>query len=740
MPIYDPASYKEDRSVRDWITSARKDELSLPTFQRSYVWRNPRIVDYLKALFERRPTGVFLILPTTDPPQFDSRPVAGGRPRPTVSNELVLDGQQRLRSLWMSLAATGDTRFYVQVKSLANQDLEVDAVVAYPHARGVGKVYREQPRSAYDANLVPVEVLGSRVCHQNERAIWKWCHEALPEDLHRARVLEDVIRCQLRDTLLGRTLEYCLLPKTIPPPVAIDIFIESNKSSATVNRFDITVAFAEQEYAEDLRDRISRFRTDNNHVRHYFESDPERFIPGIGEWYLRVACLLAGLAPKESKYQDSLRTLDVPQDLGTLENDIGKALAVAAENGAPTLRTLPSRPPILVIAALQRELREIRKPAWQAEAENLLSIYLWRSWLTDRHEVQANDRLFEDFKKLKGCLQQIAKDGTYDESEVKALDLTAHRLPESDLLANELGWIGSRNRLARATAAAVSLTAREWFTGVHLRSTKVRELEDSGQLDFHHVFPRHVLKGKFENDQINNGLNGVWLPKRTNLALSRLDPRKYLPRIVDQVGSLTRGQLKNYVESHFLPYDIMIANGDVRTRYPDFLKARAQALLPKLQELAGVPERGHGKDPHPQARTGRQTVAPPELGRRQSWVSLTDYKPPRGTRGPNSIRFQDGEVRDLGGRWNRLLVRIAERLYEDGLLLPEHLPVSKTNRRHIVNQVPRHPTGNEFDYSWKIANHVFLELGVSASDARKVSETLLSHFGLDPSQVHLRIK
>lgn len=62
---------------------------------------------------------------------------------------------------------------------------------------------------------------------------------------------------------------------------------------------------------------------------------------------------------------------------------------------------------------------------------------------------------------------------------------------------------------------------------------KVRDLEESGPLNRHHIFPRKVLEASFANEQINHGLNCVLLGKSSNQSLSNKDPGENLQWIRD---------------------------------------------------------------------------------------------------------------------------------------------------------------------------------------------------------------
>ena len=121
------------------------------------------------------------------------------------------------------------------------------------------------------------------------------------------------------------------------------------------------------------------------------------------------------------------------------------------------------------------------------------------------------------------------------------------------------------------------------------------------------------------------------------------------------------------------------------------------------------------------------------------WVALTDYNPPTGTQPPSTIRFFDGEERRLG-KWNRILVRVAEKLHSDGTLNLEGMPIRRSDQRHIASNTPKHPNGRVFENGRKVAEGIFVEAGLSARDSRHLAKRLLQHCGLDPSQVRLKVE
>ncbi len=605
MPISRPARY-ERRKIRDWLIMAENGEIALPTFQRSYVWGNQRIADYLKALFENRPTGIFLILETNGSPQFESRTLKDLDGSGASVQELVLDGQQRLTSLRKALHGTPSSRFYIEVEDLIRLNMKIKRITWYSDKSGEGRSLLN-PRTAYEKNHMPLDILWDDP-DKEENAykpgkIWQWCHDACGGNgASTARCLEIAIEKSLYNLLfLERELYYCALPHETERNVAIEVFVETNKSSATIKRFDIVVALAQGGYGEDLRNRIADFRTQYPVTTHYFSKDEEEAIPEIGEWILKVACLKIsskkfpnGAPPRESNYEAALESLfqegekSGQERLDTLQGDLVAALETVARHGGATREVLASWPPVHVIAALQDDIRMIKDPRRESTTNALISVYLWRTILTDRYEAQANDRLFEDFKALRDCLIKLRKTGNFGNPPL-IFDNEAYPVHTCKELIKMLPWIGRKSRLGRGIAGIVmKQTPQDWVTGNPLDVNTVRDLEGRGELNRHHVFPKAFLKESVPKEKVDHGLNGVLLSGGSNRVLSSMDPKEYLQKLLKDTQSLDEKELRKRVESHLVPYDALIAEGTPESRYESFLEQRAKLIVKEIKNLTNL--------------------------------------------------------------------------------------------------------------------------------------------------------
>jgi uncharacterized protein with ParB-like and HNH nuclease domain len=94
--------------LQDLLKQADEGELPLPDFQRGWVWDDDRIRSLLASVSVSFPIGAVMQLQTGGQNvRFKPRPLAGTHKRLLeVSPEtLILDGQQRLTSLYQALIA-----------------------------------------------------------------------------------------------------------------------------------------------------------------------------------------------------------------------------------------------------------------------------------------------------------------------------------------------------------------------------------------------------------------------------------------------------------------------------------------------------------------------------------------------------------------------------------------------------------------------------------------------------------
>jgi uncharacterized protein with ParB-like and HNH nuclease domain len=93
------------RSLKELLNDIHSGKIQLPDFQRPWKWDDERILSLLATVTLGYPLGVVMTLTTGGSgTRFKPRPLEGAVvPHGTEPEELVMDGQQRLTSLYQAL-------------------------------------------------------------------------------------------------------------------------------------------------------------------------------------------------------------------------------------------------------------------------------------------------------------------------------------------------------------------------------------------------------------------------------------------------------------------------------------------------------------------------------------------------------------------------------------------------------------------------------------------------------------
>jgi len=76
--------------------------------------------------------------------------------------------------------------------------------------------------------------------------------------------------------------------------------------------------------------------------------------------------------------------------------------------------------------------------------------------------------------------------------------------------------------------------AKDWSTGLGLSLTHQGRAH---YIQYHHVFPKSLLKSLYETREINEIANMAFVAGRTNRSISNKEPAAYLPRVIEERGT-----------------------------------------------------------------------------------------------------------------------------------------------------------------------------------------------------------
>ncbi len=147
--------------LEELLRSCEKGKIQLPDFQRSWVWEEERIKSLIASISQAFPVGALMTLETKAgaATTFARRPVAGASAEAaaTTPDQLLLDGQQRMTSLYQTclrqeVVQTITERkkivrhwFYINIAKALDPDADrVDAIVAVPEDRIIRKNFNRE--------------------------------------------------------------------------------------------------------------------------------------------------------------------------------------------------------------------------------------------------------------------------------------------------------------------------------------------------------------------------------------------------------------------------------------------------------------------------------------------------------------------------------------------------------------------------------------------------------------------
>ncbi|HEV2643428.1 MAG TPA: hypothetical protein VGT98_12005, partial [Candidatus Elarobacter sp.] len=165
------------------------------------------------------------------------------------------------------------------------------------------------------------------------------------------------------------------------------------------------------------------------------------------------------------------------------------------------------------------------------------------------------------------------RDGGGVEELIDRVRLQVGRL---DVTPDELAGRSQRSALFKTMFLAFRASgAKDW------RSNIAIGLDHSGvqhRLQFHHIFPKAVLKGRYGSRETDDIANLAFIGGKTNRAISDTPPSAYLPPLVEKAGA-------GPFDAQCIPTEATLLGLD---SYHEFLAERRQRIASRLNAFLGV--------------------------------------------------------------------------------------------------------------------------------------------------------
>jgi hypothetical protein len=494
----------------------------LPEFQRGYVWNRDQVRGLMRSLDRGYPVGGLLTWET----QADGAAVRGGFAPAQGMRVLILDGQQRVTSLYGVSRGRPPAFFQGDAKAFTGLrfNVEDETFEFYAPAK-----MADNPLWI-DVTDLFVHGLGPHIASLNGNPDTKDRIVTYMERLNRLRsVLEKEFH---EEKITGED-------KTVD--VVVDIFNRVNSGGTKLSKGDLALAKKCAQWPEAraaMRSHLESWQKDG----YSFSLD----------WLLRnTSAVATGRA--EFAFLEDVEVDDFKQALDSSAKHISRFLdVVAGRLGLDHDRVLMGRYAIPVVSRLLHLAGG--HFAGAAESDRVLFWYI-HSALWGRFAGSTETVLNQDY-------DTVARGG------VSGLITALERWRGGNLTIDGQDFEGF-GRGSRFYPLLYMLTrvhgARDFGSGLPLHSHLLGHL---ASLQVHHIFPKAVLYGAgYHRSQVNAVANFCFLTQDTNLAIGKQHPSDYF--------RVAEAKNPGVLASQWIPENTELWQVE---RYTDFLAARRELL------------------------------------------------------------------------------------------------------------------------------------------------------------------
>jgi len=527
-------------------------DTALPDFQRDFVWEPKATEELIESICRNFPAGSLLQIKNAEGFYFAPRAVEGAPELDGHNPEmLILDGQQRLTSLYQAFYGVGGHRYLINLQGLmAGEDLE-DCV--YYLRAPVAQKYRGTIAQQAADLVFPLERLFATAGGFDD-----WLDEVLearPEQGDDRRELTKRLRAVKREWI-DNILKYDFPVVTLSPNTSAEavctIFETLNRTGVKLSVFDLLAA---RFWPEDVRLRDLWDRARNAY-------------PLLSEHEIDPYYLLQGVSIYTASGAPSCKRGDVLKMTVTQVTDGWEAVVRGLNTWLTILRTqcgvvlpkLMPYNPMLVPAMATLAAVENVTGAQVGAMHQKMQRWFWCSVFGQSYENSPNSQAVADYTDL---VAWLTTPGATEPRSVAGFQFDPSSLRETT----------TRQRAVYRGVLALILQngARDLHCGKVIDAALMRAEE----VDDHHVFPAAWLDQqtpKVPGPLRDCVLNRTLLDKSTNIRIGKRAPSDYLGEVAQMLGA----DMDAVLSSHLLP--VGAASPLMADQFGAFIDAR-QALL-----------------------------------------------------------------------------------------------------------------------------------------------------------------
>ena len=554
------------------IDDIKKGKYAIPVFQRSYTWKRTQVEDLWESIFR----GFFVgtILTWNSDGHLATAPVHGA-PELDNASDIVLDGQQRITSLFYAVTApktplpnNHSMLFFAYLDVLLNPNAVSSDIVfseRTDRARQLGYLDKEKQ---FAMKIFPLTEFNNR-----DYTLWLNEFKAYLKDVEGFNDEEsDKYFRQILRVLDHVWFQYKIpvvqLPKSTSLDSVAEIFEKINNRGTRLGVFDLLNARFTR-HKTSLRTMWDKAKSDKDNIEKlskYTDYAGKYLLQGVG-LYKKGYIKRKELLTLDDAYIElrKFQKQEFVDDWAKICEYTSKAIDMLQSQresgfGAVKLSIIPYTTTIPILSALMYKI-EGRGDAPKCMGK--IQKWYWSVVTSDSYSGSTDSKIERDYREIMQWFK--------DDNDIPYIVLEQRRRLDS----LDFASTRSNDAIYRTVMCLISKYGASDFV--------TDEPPEYSKLDDHHIFPKSREKDYEGNVSINSILNRTLLDRTTNRNYIRdKRPADYLGKIIaDQ--SISESTLRKRLESHLISreaYDCLIRddfNGFVEAR-----RARIREVLKKL--------------------------------------------------------------------------------------------------------------------------------------------------------------
>ena len=567
-----------DRQITDLMKDVDCGNAQLPDFQRGWVWDDNRIKALIASITNNYPVGAAMFLEYGNVNvRFKYRVVEGVPVENIIPSELILDGQQRITSIYSALynRKPVHTRtekgkdinrfYYIDIEKALNTDTDrVEAIISIPETRIVTSNFGRDieldlssPDKEYEQKMFPLNIILDYVKMQS------WQNDYYAYYKYDSSIIQEFTK--FNNIIVMPTMQYkmpvILLDKNTPKEAVCQVFENVNTGGVSLTVFELITAI---------------FAMDDFELRKDWETRKEKYFSGdllnvISATDFLTACTLLSTYKKggtvSCKKKDVLNiTLDEYKKYADdLSDGFVEAEKILEEERIFSSKDLPYTTqfiPLAVLCTILAENNQIKV----TNIKNKIKQWYWCGVFGEMYGGANETRYVLD---VVGVMDWLKDD---------------NKLPKTvqDSYFNPRRLLSLQSRLSAAYKGIMALILKnhcqDFISGREMDFTVYK----AENIDIHHVFPRdYCEKQGYDKAKWNSVVNKTPITYSSNREIGGVAPSVYLAKIASK-GQAASDVLDSYLETHWL--DVNACRSD---DFQEHIINRAKMLLDAIEKATG---------------------------------------------------------------------------------------------------------------------------------------------------------